>query len=105
MLYYLCDLMEDTNDFSWASAKASHAVLLCELERGTVDWSNTSRIDRIRSSHAQRVIPVVVGKIGFQTKTLIGNHGIASHIRQLRAHTPQTMSIMAKHRDIFARIA
>ena len=44
MLYYLCDLMEDANDFSWASAK----------ERGTVDWSNTSRIDRIRRAHAQR---------------------------------------------------
>ena len=43
MLYYLCDLMEDANDFSWASAK----------ERGTVDWSNTSRIDRIRRAHAQ----------------------------------------------------
>ena len=54
MLCYLCDLMEDANDFSWASAKASHAVLLCEMERGTVDWSNTSRIDRIHRAHAQR---------------------------------------------------
>ena len=54
MLSYLCDLMEDANDFSWASAKASHAVLLCEMERGTLEWSNTDRIDRIRRAHAQR---------------------------------------------------
>ena len=32
MLTYLCNLMEDANDFSWASAKASHEVLLFEME-------------------------------------------------------------------------
>ena len=26
--------MEDTSDFSWVSAKASHAVLLCKMEEG-----------------------------------------------------------------------
>ena len=57
MLSYLCDLMEDANDFSWASAKASHAVLLCEMERGTLEWANTERIDRIRRAHAQRHNP------------------------------------------------
>ena len=36
MLWYLNDLMEDATEFSWASAKAAHAVLLCEMERGTV---------------------------------------------------------------------
>ena len=54
MLSYLCDLMEDANDFSWASAKVYHAVLLFEMERGTLEWSNTDRIDRIRRAHAQR---------------------------------------------------
>ena len=34
MLTNLSDLMEDTTDFSWQGAKASHAVLLCEMERG-----------------------------------------------------------------------
>ena len=42
MLWYLNDLMEDATDFSWKSAKAAHAVLLCEMERGSVTWSNTS---------------------------------------------------------------
>ena len=54
MLQYLADLMEDATDFSWASAKASHAVLLCEMERGSMKWSDTTRIDRIRRAHAQK---------------------------------------------------
>ena len=53
MLHYLGDLMEDATDFSWSSAKSAHAVLLCEMERGSVDWFNTDRIDRIRRAHAQ----------------------------------------------------
>ena len=54
MLRYLGDIMEDASDFSWLSAKASHAVLLCEMERGQVVWSDTNRIDRIRRAHAQK---------------------------------------------------
>ena len=49
--------MEDANDFSWANAKASHAVLMCEMERGVVDWSDTTRIGRIRRAHAQKHNP------------------------------------------------
>ena len=45
MLMYLGDLMEDATDFSWSNAKASHAVLLCEMERGAVTWQDTGRID------------------------------------------------------------
>ena len=83
------------NDFSWASAKASHAVLLCEMERGTVDWSNRSRIDRIRRAQAS-VIPVVISKIGLEIKTHTANHGTASHIRQVCAQILLTMSPMAR---------
>ena len=54
MLQYLADLMEDASDFSWASAKASHAVLLCEMEQGSIKWSYPPRIDRIRRAHAQK---------------------------------------------------
>ena len=34
MLGYLISLLDDINDFSWASAKASHVVLLCRMEQG-----------------------------------------------------------------------
>ena len=51
---YLADLMEDAHDFSWASAKGSHAMLLCKMEEGKLQWSDTLKIDRIRRAHAQR---------------------------------------------------
>ena len=54
MISYLNDIIEDATDFSWSSAKASHAVLLCEMERESLDWENTDRIDRIRRAHAQK---------------------------------------------------
>ena len=57
MLDYLSEIMEDANDFSWQSAKASHAVLLCRMEEGKVEWSETTKIDRIRRAHAQRLPP------------------------------------------------
>ena len=46
--------MEDATDFSWSSAKAAHPVLHCEMERGTVSWFDTSRIDRIWRAHGQK---------------------------------------------------
>ena len=57
MLDYLSEIMEDANDFSWQSAKASHVVLLCRMEEGKVDWADTVKIDRIRRAHAQRAPP------------------------------------------------
>ena len=46
--------MSDATDFSWQNAKAAHAVLLCDMERGAVSWQETSKIDQIRRVHAQK---------------------------------------------------
>ena len=54
MLNYLSDLMEDANDFSWHGAKAAHAVLMCDMERGAVTWDDTAHIDRVSRAHAQK---------------------------------------------------
>ena len=54
MVAYMADLMEDATDFSWTGAKAAHAVLCCELERGTATWNDTTRIGHIRRAHAQK---------------------------------------------------
>ena len=55
MLDYLIALLDDSNNFSWQAAKASHAVLLCRMEQGKVtSWSETEKIDRIRRANAQR---------------------------------------------------
>ena len=46
MLNYLIALLDDSNDFSWQAAKASHAVLLCRMEQGEVtSWSDTEKIE------------------------------------------------------------
>ena len=55
MLDYLISIMDDANDFSWTSAKASHAVLLCRMEQGEVkSYSDMLAIDRIRRANAHR---------------------------------------------------
>ena len=49
MLDYLINLLDDATDFSWASAKASHAVLLCRMEQGEIKgWVETEKIDWVR---------------------------------------------------------
>ena len=48
MLEYMSDIMEDAHDFGWASAKGAHALILCKMEKGKVDWSTTEKIDRLR---------------------------------------------------------
>ena len=53
MLDYMISLLDDANDFSWNSAKASHAVLLCRMEQGEMkDYTQTKQIDRVRRAHA-----------------------------------------------------
>ena len=47
MISYLGDIMEDATDFSWSSAKASHAVL-------HTDTYNTDGIERIRRVHVAK---------------------------------------------------
>ena len=55
ILDYVIDLLDDATDFSWASAKASHAVLLCRMEQGEItSWLQREKIDRVRRAHAQR---------------------------------------------------
>ena len=55
MLGYLISLLDDSNYFSWSSAKASHAVLLCCMGQGEIkDFTVTDKIDRVRRAHAQR---------------------------------------------------
>ena len=54
MLEYVIDLLDDATDFSWASAKASHAVFLCRMEQGEIgSWLETEKSDRVRRAHAQ----------------------------------------------------
>ena len=68
MLDYLIALLDDSNDFSWQAAKASHAVLLCRMEQGEIaSWAETEKIDRIRRANAQRHTPASLSNTGGQT--------------------------------------
>ena len=55
MFENLSEIMEDSHDFGWGAAKGAHAVLLCKLEEGRLNWAETSKIDRIRRAHAHKV--------------------------------------------------
>ena len=55
MLDYVTEIMEDAQDFGWASAKGAHALLLCRMEEGKINWHMTA-IDQIRRAHAQKVV-------------------------------------------------
>ena len=54
MLYYLSDLMEDASDFSWADAKASHAVLLCKMEGAGIGFMDRSTT--LQSKIGQKIL-------------------------------------------------
>ena len=54
MLDYLSDIIEDSHDFGWSSAKGCHAVLSVKMEEGKIDWSDIDKIDRVRRIPAQR---------------------------------------------------
>ena len=58
MLDYLIALLDDTNDFSWQSAMASHAVLLCQMGQGKISsWPETEKIES--GMQMPRDIPLV----------------------------------------------
>ena len=48
--------LQNGQDFGLASAKGAHALLLCHMKEGKVEWHMTEKIDCIRSAHAQKVV-------------------------------------------------
>ena len=59
MVAYMGELMEDATDFSWQGAKAAHAVMLCEMERGKILTASTEYVELTRKS-----ISVIQSQIG-----------------------------------------
>ena len=93
----MSELMEDATDFTWQGAKAAHAVLLCEIERGTVTWEDTHRIDRIRRIRNIRMGVQNYGERLIKSK----NHGFANSFRMVPASKLRIMKWVAKSIDIF----
>ena len=97
--------MSDATDFSWQNAKAAHAVLLCDMERGTVSWKETSKIDRIRRAHAQKHLQ--------NSKPWAKNSDtsaskkpwfLANHSRLVRVPSTRIMRVMANGKNIYVQI-
>ena len=61
MLEYMTDIMEDAQDFGWAAAKRAHALILCRMEEGKVDWLNSEKLDRLRRANARKIVTNTAG--------------------------------------------
>ena len=53
MLDYSTNIMEDAQDFGLASAKGAHALIVCCMEDGNVNWLMS---DRHRRAYAQKIV-------------------------------------------------
>ena len=69
MLEYLTDIMEDVHDFSWVSAKGAHALILCRMEEGKVNFLMSYKLDLIRRAHAQKIVNGQTGSSKYKAKT------------------------------------
>lgn len=58
MLRHLCDLMGDSPEYSWASARNSHGVFLQKMETGKLSWKRPEQLatTRVKYSRLQPVI-------------------------------------------------
>ena len=69
MLEYLSDKIEDAQDFGWVSAKGAHALILCRMEEGKVNWLMSEKLDRLRRAHAQKIVNGQSGRSQNNAKT------------------------------------
>ena len=92
MLEYLADLMEDAHDFSWASAKGNHAMLLCQMEEGKIQWTDIHKIDLVRRAHAQRFA-------GVQTFTNISVQSVLLKVKKTDMHPKIVLFLCQKTRQ------
>ena len=108
MLDYMISLMDNANDFSWISAKASHAVLLCRMEQldpEVKSCADTLDIDRIRRANAQKHMPSsqitsprnfsIGKKFGKTTKSMPCTYFNQGTCRQIKSH--ETRGVLYKH--------
>ena len=106
MLDYMISLMDDANDFSWISAKASHVVLLCRMEQGEVkSYSDVLAIDWIRRANAQKHVansaatppqnPVFWKKFATTTRSMPCTYFNQGTCLQKKSH--ETRGVLYKH--------
>ena len=55
MLKHFVSLMQDCIELSFPTARHAHGMILQEMEKGNVDWTQTEKIEKIRSRNTQGV--------------------------------------------------
>ena len=81
MLDYIKALFEDGSDFSWAAAKASHAVLPCRMEQGEV--SDFSQVEKKLIGSSELMLKNI---------TMVVRMPVVRHIRSKNQHIKRKYS-------------
>ena len=55
MIQYAIKLLRESIDGSYESSRGAHAIVLQELERGSVTWADTKKLDDIRTLYSRKV--------------------------------------------------
>ena len=86
MLNHLTNLLQSTLDFSFEIARGAHAVILQEIERGTLTWQDTEDIERTRSLYTTKITSADSFKGSSDTKRVVCAHYNAGKCRQQNDH-------------------
>ena len=54
ILAYGVDLFQDAVDVSWEVARGANSVVLQEIEQGRLTWSDSEKLQRVRTLYTQR---------------------------------------------------
>ena len=100
MLHYLADIMSDATDFSWQNAKAVHAVLLCDMERGAISWEETSKLIGLGGLVPKNTHKILNLGPKIQIPAQVKSHGFAKHFKLVYVALIGTMRAMANGKDI-----
>ena len=103
MLDYTTDMMEDAQDFGWPSAKWAHAVILCRMEKGMVNWLMSDKLDILNRAHIEKVITnpsTLKGpKLRWTAKVCPANFS-----KQVNVHTKMIIPLVVNCTSIFVPI-
>ena len=105
MLEYLSEIMEDSHDFGRGAAKGAHAVLLCKMEEGRLNWQETTKIDRIRRAHAHKIQNPATGTHSTKRNSDKGQPTPCKFFKNHLVHTSQIMKQMDTCTFMFVVIA
>ena len=102
MIHYIIKLLRESIDGSFDSSRGAHAIVLQELERGSIAWADTNKIDEIRALYSRKVSTSEGPKRvyeGSSTKKVVCSHYNKGKCTKATDHV--TNSIMYRHVCIY----